>query len=117
MSRRVVVTGLGVVSSIGIGRAEFAAALRAGRSGARPISVFDTAGFEHTLGCEVAGFDPRPWIRRIDPDELGRASRFAVAASRMAVEDAGITEEQLRARRSEERRVGKECRSRWSPYH
>ena len=99
MSRRVVVTGLGVVSSIGIGRAEFADALRAGRSGARPISVFDTAGFEHTLGCEVAGFDARPWIHRIDPDELGRASRFAVAASRMAVEDARITEEELRARR------------------
>jgi 3-oxoacyl-[acyl-carrier-protein] synthase II len=99
MDRRVVVTGLGVVSSIGIGRAEFAGALRAGRSGARPISVFDTEGFEHTMGCEVAGFDPRPWIHRLDPAALGRASRFAIAASRMAVEDAGLTEAVLRARR------------------
>ncbi len=99
MDRRVVVTGLGVVSSIGIGRAEFAVALRAGRSGARPIGVFDTDGFEHKMGCEVAGFDPRPWIHRLDPAELGRATRFAVAASRMAVEDAGLTEEVLRARR------------------
>ncbi|WP_410641046.1 beta-ketoacyl-[acyl-carrier-protein] synthase family protein [Amycolatopsis sp. lyj-346] len=99
MDRRVVVTGLGVVSSIGIGRAEFAGALRAGRSGARPISVFDTGGFEHTMGCEVAGFDPRPWIHRLDPAELGRASRFAIAASRMAVQDAGLTEDRLRDRR------------------
>jgi len=99
MSSRVVVTGLGVVSSIGIGRDEFADALRAGRSGARPISVFDTEGFEHTLGCEVAGFDPRPWIHRVDPAELGRASGFSIAASRMAVADAGLTEDDLRARR------------------
>jgi 3-oxoacyl-[acyl-carrier-protein] synthase II len=99
MSSRVVVTGLGVVSSIGIGRDEFADALRAGRSGARPITVFDTEGFEHTLGCEVAGFDPRPWIHRVDPAELGRASGFSIAASRMAVADAGLTEDDLRARR------------------
>jgi 3-oxoacyl-[acyl-carrier-protein] synthase II len=99
MSSRVVVTGLGVVSSIGIGRDEFADALRAGRSGARPITVFDTEGFEHTMGCEVAGFDPRPWIHRVDPAELGRASGFSIAASRMAVADAGLTEDDLRARR------------------
>ncbi|MEC3975546.1 beta-ketoacyl-[acyl-carrier-protein] synthase family protein [Amycolatopsis sp. H20-H5] len=99
MDSRVVVTGLGVVSSIGIGRVAFADALRAGRSGARPITVFDTEGFEHTMGCEVADFDHRPWIRRGDPDEAGRATRFAIAASRMAVEDAGLSEDDLRARR------------------
>lgn len=88
-ARRVVLTGFGVFSSIGVGADEFALGLRAGRSGARPISVFDTEGFSHANGCEVPDFDPGRWIHRLDPQELGRASQFSVAAARMAVEDAG----------------------------
>ncbi|GAB1508519.1 beta-ketoacyl-[acyl-carrier-protein] synthase family protein [Actinophytocola sp. KF-1] len=87
---RVVVTGLGVVSSIGTGIAEYTAGLRAGRSGARPISVFDTEGFAHATGCEVTGFEPARWITAQPFDGLGRAARFSVAAARMAVEDAGL---------------------------
>jgi 3-oxoacyl-[acyl-carrier-protein] synthase II len=86
--RRVVVTGLGVVSSIGTGAAEFAAGLRAGRGGARPISVFDTTGFAHATGCEVVGFEPRNWLAR--PEILPRAGQFAVAAATMAVRDADL---------------------------
>lgn len=55
---RVVLTGLGVVSSIGLGVQEFLQGLREGRSGARPISLFDTEGFAHANGCEITGFDP-----------------------------------------------------------
>ena len=87
---RVAVTGLGVVSSIGTGIAEYTAGLRAGRSGARPISVFDTDGFAHAIGCEVTDFEPERWIRRQPVDDLGRAARFSVAAATMAVEDAGL---------------------------
>jgi 3-oxoacyl-[acyl-carrier-protein] synthase II len=87
---RVVVTGLGVVSSIGTGIAEYTAGLRAGRSGARPITVFDTEGFAHDIGCEVTDFDPGRWITAQPVENLGRAARFSVAAARMAVEDAGL---------------------------
>jgi 3-oxoacyl-[acyl-carrier-protein] synthase II len=87
---RVVVTGLGVVSSIGTGIAEYTAGLRAGRSGARPISVFDTEGFAHAVGCEVTGFEPERWITAQPVDDLGRAARFSVAAAKMAVDDAGL---------------------------
>lgn len=97
--RRVMVTGLGVVSSIGIGVDEFAAGLRAGRSGARPITVFDTEGFAYANGCEVVGFEPERWVRRTPLAELGRASQFSVAASRMAVEDAGLAADTLSAGR------------------
>jgi len=90
--QRVVVTGLGVVSSIGTGVAEYAAGLRAGRSGARPISVFDTGGFAHDIGCEVVGFDPTRWITEQPVEDLGRAAQFSVAAARLAVEDAGLTD-------------------------
>lgn len=86
--RRVAVTGLGVVSSIGTGAAGFAAALRAGRRGARPIGAFDTTGFAHAVGCEVVGFEPSRWLSR--PEILPRAGQFAAAAAGMAVRDAGL---------------------------
>ncbi|MGR3937882.1 beta-ketoacyl-[acyl-carrier-protein] synthase family protein [Streptomyces sp. BRA346] len=95
--RRVVVTGLGAVSGIGIGTAEFLAGLRAGKSAARPVTAFDTEGFEHAMACEVPDFEPGRWIHRLDIGNLGRASQFSVAAARMAVADAGIAEDALRA--------------------
>jgi 3-oxoacyl-[acyl-carrier-protein] synthase II len=88
--RRVVVTGLGVISSIGVGVAEFLSGLRAGRSGAKPITGFPTDGYEHAIACEVVGFDPASWMVNLNPADLGRASQFSVAAARMAVEDAGL---------------------------
>ncbi|WP_031469285.1 beta-ketoacyl-[acyl-carrier-protein] synthase family protein [Sciscionella sediminilitoris] len=97
--RRVVITGRGVVSSIGIGVERFGSALRAGRSGVRPIRTFDTEGFAHANGTEVEGFEPERYIRELELDGLGRASQFSVAASRLAVEDARLSESVLRARR------------------
>lgn len=97
--RRVVLTGFGVISSIGIGAEEFTASLRAGRSGVSPISVFDVEGFAHVNGAEVKGFEPEQWISRTPVRELGRASRFAVAAARMAVQDAGLDPRDLADRR------------------
>lgn len=96
---RVVLTGLGVVSSIGLGVTEFLAGLRAGRSGAKPISVFETNGYSHSTGCEVTGFDPAQWISNLRLDQLGRATQFSVAAARMAVEDAGLDPARLREQR------------------
>jgi 3-oxoacyl-[acyl-carrier-protein] synthase II len=98
--RRVVVTGLGAVTSVGIGAEQFLEALRSGRSGIKPITGFDTTGFAYANGCEVTDFDPAPWIQRYLLEELGRASQFSVAAARMAVEDAGLSLERLRAGRS-----------------
>src|SRR4051812_27408953 len=83
--RRVVITGLGVLSPIGAGVGEFLGGILAGRSGAKPITAFDTTGFQHAMGCEIAGFEPERWIHRLDPDTLGRASQFSAAAARMAV--------------------------------
>ncbi|MBB1252756.1 beta-ketoacyl-[acyl-carrier-protein] synthase family protein [Streptomyces alkaliterrae] len=96
---RVVLTGLGVVSSIGLGVKEFLQGLREGRSGARPISVFDTEGFAHANGCEISDFEPHEWIRTLDPEQLGRATQFSVAAARMALADAGLDATALRDRR------------------
>ncbi|WP_431774982.1 beta-ketoacyl-[acyl-carrier-protein] synthase family protein [Streptomyces cucumeris] len=98
-ANRVVITGLGAVSSIGQGAVEFLAGLRSGRSAAKPITAFDTTGFEHANGCEISDFEPTDWIRNFDVEELGRASQFSLAASRMAVADAALEEADLRAHR------------------
>lgn len=98
--RRVVVTGLGVISSIGLGAKEFARALREGRSGARTITGFDTSGFEHTTACEVTDFHPEELLHRLVPADTGRASQLAAVAARLAVEDAGLAAEEVRRRRS-----------------
>ncbi len=96
---RVVITGLGPVSSIGTGIREFAASLRAGHSGISPIRSFDPAGFPHTRAGEVRDFAPAELLRGIDPARWGRSSQFAAAASRLAAEDAGIGGGQVAAGR------------------
>jgi 3-oxoacyl-[acyl-carrier-protein] synthase II len=96
MEAKVVITGLGVVSSIGIGIDSFTQALREGRSGASPITVFDTSGYERPIGCEVRNFDAGRWFQHLNPEGVGRSSQFAVAAARMAMVDAGLSQDVLR---------------------
>lgn len=98
--RRVVVTGMGVVSSIGVGLGDFTEALRTGRSRARRAISFDPTGFPTELVCEVQDFEAEQWIRTLDPERVGRASQFAVAAARMAVADSGVELDAMRSRRS-----------------
>ncbi len=88
--RRVAVTGIGVVSPVGVGRQAFWRALLAGESGIAPVESFDTSRFKVRLGAEVRGFDPAPWCERLRPEDLGRASQMAVAAARLALADAGL---------------------------
>ena len=93
--QRVVITGLGAVASTGIGISAFAQALRNGSSGVSRIESIDISGFPYQNGCEVRGFRPERWIRRLDHTQLGRSSQFAVAAARLAIEGAGINAELL----------------------
>jgi 3-oxoacyl-[acyl-carrier-protein] synthase II len=91
--RRVVVTGLGVVAPNGVGKEAFWSACVAGRSGARPISCFDTSGFPVRIAGEVPAFDLIPFVpgpHRKSLKIMGRAARFGVAAAGMAVRDSGL---------------------------
>lgn len=97
--RRVAITGIGPISSIGAGPAAFLRGLRSGACGARPITAFDTTGFEHDIGCEVVDFDPAEAVTRISPKDYGRSSLFAAAAARMAVRDSGLPSDALRGER------------------
>lgn len=87
---RVVITGLGAVSSIGIGVEEFDAGIRAGRPGISRIESFDPSGFPFVHAGEVRGFEPERILRRLEPGAWGRSSLFAAAAARLAVTDARL---------------------------
>ncbi|MCW2882644.1 MAG: beta-ketoacyl synthase [Sphaerisporangium sp.] len=99
-SRRVVVTGLGAVSSLGTGARVFADAIREGRSGVSPIRSFDAGGFPYTYAGEVHDFEPGRVLRRLHIDEWGRSGLFAASAARLALTDADIDPEQVSAARA-----------------
>ena len=86
--RRVVVTGLGVVSSLGIGWQEFWKNLIAGKSGISRISSFDTSGYNRHYAGEIKNFDPSIFLSKQKIASTGRASQLAIAAAKLAVRDA-----------------------------
>lgn len=91
---------MGVVSSVGLGREAFWRSLVEGRSGTSTITSFDAARLGRTLAAEVQGFVPSDHLTAIETRRAGRCSAFAVAAARMAVRDAGLTEAALRSERA-----------------
>jgi len=100
MTRRVVVTGLGVVSPCGNDLKSFWSAISAGKSGTGPITRFDTEGFSSKVAAEVKGFEAEKYI---EPREIRRTDRFvmyAVGASVQAVEQAGLDTNALNLERS-----------------
>src|SRR5262245_39198849 len=84
---RIAVTGLGTVSSIGVGAAAFGDARAAGPSGISEITSFDVTGFPHRMAGEVRDFAPAAHLRRLDPARWARSSLFAAGAARLAVAD------------------------------
>ena len=89
--RRVVITGIGVVSPVGIGKEEYFSSLLAGRSGVGAITRFDTTGFPVRIAAEVKGFDPWNYMERKAAKRMERFSQYAVASAVMAKEDSGLT--------------------------
>jgi 3-oxoacyl-[acyl-carrier-protein] synthase II len=90
MSRRVVVTGLGLVSPIGIGTEETWQGLIAGRSGAGPITRFDASEFAVRIACEVKGFDAGQWLAPKEARKFDTFVHYAVASAKMAIADSGL---------------------------
>ena len=90
MSRRVVVTGVGIVSPLGIGNEANWEALNAGRSGIGPITRFDASQFSARIAGEVKGFDPLRFLDRKDVKKMDIFIQFAVAAAQFAMDDAGL---------------------------
>ena len=90
MSRRVVVTGVGLVSSLGIGTAPNWAALCAGRNGISRITRFDAAAFSTQIAGEVTDFDPLAYVEKKEVKKIDTFIQYAIAASQHAVDDAAL---------------------------
>jgi 3-oxoacyl-[acyl-carrier-protein] synthase II len=92
MSQRVVITGMGAITPLGLTVADFWAGLKAGQSGVGLITRFDTENFGTKIGAEVKGFNPADFMDRKEARRMDRYTQYAVAAARQAWADAGLTE-------------------------
>jgi len=95
--RRVVITGFGCVTPIGIGREAYWDSLTAGRSGVRRIESFDASGFNIQIAAEIPEFDWKAELNPKDRQHVPRTVPLALAAAREAVADSGLDVEQLPA--------------------
>ena len=99
MLRRVVVTGMGVISPLGTGLERFWESLSAGRSGVGAITRFAVDGLSCRIGAEVRDFDPAQYLDRKEARHMDRFTQFAVAAAGMALDDAGLAVREVPAER------------------
>ena len=88
--RRVVITGIGLVTPIGNDLESTWSALLAGKNGAGPITLFDASNFATKFACEVKGWDPLRWMDKRELKHIDRFLQFSIGASMMAMEDAGL---------------------------
>jgi 3-oxoacyl-[acyl-carrier-protein] synthase II len=91
VSRRVVVTGVGLVSPLGVGTAANWEALCAGRSGIGPITHFEAGEFSCRIAGEVKGFDPLAFVNKKDVKKMDVFIQYAIAAAQFAMDDSGLT--------------------------
>lgn len=89
-SKKIVVTGLGVISSTGIGKAAFFDSLYSGVSGIKPISLFDTTAFKVKNAGEISNFDPQEFLGPKGLRTLDRSTKLLNSAAKLALDDAGI---------------------------
>ena len=87
---RVVVTGLGVVTPIGVGLEDFWKGLKEGRNGISRITHFDPTDFRSQMAAEVKNFNPEDWIDEKSVGRMDRFVHFAIASSSMALKDASL---------------------------
>ncbi len=90
MKRRVVVTGIGVISPLGTGLEAFWTGLKSGKSGISTVEAFDISDYPTKIGGEVRDFNPADYIDKKDIRRMDRCVQFAVSASRMAIEDSNL---------------------------
>src|SRR5690606_14561802 len=88
--RRVVITGLGAVTPLGLDMESTWDALLAGTSGAGPITRFDTSDFATKFACEVKEFDPERWLEKTEARKLAPFTWYMLAASDQAMQDCGL---------------------------
>lgn len=90
MNKGIVITGIGVLSPVAVGRDAFWEALSDGKTGFRPVSLFDTSTFRVHIAGEIADFDPLPFLGKKGLRDLDRSTRLICSAAKLAIDDSGI---------------------------
>ena len=100
MKRRVVITGLGMVTPVGIGKDTFWANLCAGKSGASRVSSFDVTDYPTQVGAEIKDFEPLDFVEKKEVRRMDRFGQFALAAARLALADSKLNLEAIDGERA-----------------
>ena len=90
MKRRVVITGMGVVSSLGMGLEKFWNSIKEGKSGIKTVTKFDITDFPTKVAAEIGDFDPTDFIDKKEAKRMDVYTQYAIAATKMAVEQSGL---------------------------
>lgn len=97
---RVVITGIGAVTPVGIGKDEFWDSLIKGKSGVGPITRFNTDDFKVKIAAEVKGFEPRDYMDKREAKRMDRFTQYAVVSAKEAIEDSDIDLEKIDSKRA-----------------
>lgn len=100
MKKRVVITGTGVVSSLGLGTEQFWASIKEGKSGISTVTKFDITNFPTKVAAEVRDFEPTNFMDKKEAKRMDRFTQFSVAAARMAIETSGLDLEKINRARA-----------------
>ena len=95
MKKRVVITGAGVVSALGLGVDKFWGAIKEGKSGITSVTGFDVTNLPTKVGAEVKDFEPTDYIDRKEAKRMDRFTQFALAATKMAMETSELDMEKV----------------------
>src|SRR3989339_545600 len=90
MNKRIVITGVGIVSPIGIGKDVYCSALEQGKSGANRVTTFDVSGYTTQITAHVKDFSPESFIEKKKARRMAQFTRYGLAAAQMAVKDSGL---------------------------
>ena len=93
--KRVVITGLGAITPIGIGKNDFWNSLIHGKSGIEPITKFNTDEFDSKIAAEVKNFNPEDFLNKKEAKRMDRFAQYAVASTKLALEDGNISLDKL----------------------
>lgn len=91
MMRRVVITGIGMITPVGTGMDKSWSSLLSGQSGVQEVQSFDPSKFRVKIAGEVKDFDPRTFMSLTQQDRMGRGAQYTYAVTQMAIEDAGLS--------------------------
>lgn len=95
MKRRVVITGMGVVSALGMGADNFWNSIKEGKNGISAVTRIDVSNMNCKVAAEIKDFDPSQFIDKKEAKRMDRYSQFALSAAKMAVDNSGIDLEKV----------------------